>query len=224
MNLVAKEYVAAQERSDPGVMVLSKFAGAAKELDAALLVDPNDTDDIADKNSTAISMSQPDRISRWQKMMAKLRAYPIQKWSAHFIDELEKIRTEKLAGQSPRDVGEPSSAKRKVEGKLAGGASHLDLPRQLSRSAFDLQARRLLDDDFTHIVGSGWNHGPQPAPDVLLGEPNRVDAFPRPFRPTTNFYIHGHPYMALLAAGIREVTPNNPLGVNVILIPRLKGG
>nr|WP_063614283.1 trehalose-6-phosphate synthase [Bradyrhizobium sp. Cp5.3] len=223
MNLVAKEYVAAQAPSDPGVLVLSKFAGAAKELDAALLVDPNDIDDIADKISIAISMPREKRISLWQKMMAKLRAYPIQKWSANFISELEKIRAEQLAGRSPPDLREPSSAKQKVEGKLTGGASHFDLPRQLSRLAFDVRATR-LDDDFTHIVGSGWNHGLQPAPDLLLGALNRIDAFPRPFLPTTNFYIHGQPYMALLAEGLREVTPNNPLGVNVVVIPRLKGG
>ncbi|WP_280969243.1 MULTISPECIES: trehalose-6-phosphate synthase [unclassified Bradyrhizobium] len=109
MNLVAKEYVAAQDGSDPGVLILSKFVGAAKELDAALLIDSNNIEDIAAKISIAFSMSQPDRICRWKKMMAKLRVYPIQKWSAHFISELEKIRTEKLARQSPRDVGGSSS-------------------------------------------------------------------------------------------------------------------
>ncbi|MCC8939664.1 trehalose-6-phosphate synthase [Bradyrhizobium sp. Arg68] len=224
MNLVAKEYVAAQDPADPGVLILSKYAGAAKELDQALLVDPNSIDDIADKISAAISMSPAERIWRWQNMIGRLRVYPIQRWTADFIAELEKIRAEKLAGPfSARDAGEPSGSKGKVEGKLAGGTSHVDLPRQLSCLAFDLRARR-LGDDFTHIVGSDWNHGPQPAPDVLLGVLNRVDAFPRSFQPTTDFYIHGHPYMAQLAAGIREVTPNNPLGVNVILIPRLKGG
>jgi trehalose 6-phosphate synthase len=200
-----------------------KFAGAASELDAALLIDPNDIDDIANKISIAISMPPQERIWRWQKMMARLRAYPIQKWSADFISELEKIRTEQLAVRSPPDPREPSSSKQKVEGNLAAGASHFDMPRQSSRPAFEVRVTR-LDDDFTHIVGSGWNHGRQLAPDILLGALNRVDAFPRPFQPTTNFYIHGHPYMALLAEGLREVTPNNPLGVNVIVIPRLKGG
>lgn len=223
MNLVAKEYVAAQNPSDPGVLVLSKFAGAAKELNGALLVDPRNINDIADKLSAAFSMSQPERISRWQLMMERLQAYPIQRWTADFIAELEKIRTEKLAAQGPRDVGKPSGSKRKLEGKLAGGASQLDPPRQLSRPVFDAPARR-LHYDFSHLVGMGWNHGPQPVPDILLGALNRMGAFPEPFLPTTDFYIHGHPYMARLAAGIREVTPNNPLGANVILIPRLKGG
>ncbi|MGY3609343.1 MULTISPECIES: alpha,alpha-trehalose-phosphate synthase (UDP-forming) [unclassified Bradyrhizobium] len=223
MNLVALEYVAAQDPSNPGVLVLSKYVGAAKELDGARLIEPNDIEDIADKISIAFSMSLPERICRWKKMIAKLRAYPIQKWSAHFISELEKIRTEKLGRQSPRDVGESSSSKREVEAKLAGGASHFDLPRHLSCPAFGVRAR-ILDEDFTHIVDSGWNHGPQAAPDIVLGALNSVDAFPRPYQPTTDIYIHGHPYMAQLAAGMGEVTPNNPLGVKVILIPRLKGG
>ncbi|MFK4531912.1 trehalose 6-phosphate synthase [Bradyrhizobium ottawaense] len=223
MNLVAKEYVAAQDGSNPGVLVLSKFVGAAKELDGALLIDPNDIEDIADKILIAFSMSPAERICRWKKMMAKLRAYPIQKWSAHFISELEKIRTEKLARQSRRDVGESSSSKHKIEGTLAGGAGRFDLPRQLACPAFGLRGRR-LNDDFTHIVGLSWNHGPQAAPDILLGALNSVDAFPRPYQPTTDIYIHGHPYMAQLAAGMTEATAYNPFGVRVILIPRLKDG
>ncbi|WP_265440347.1 hypothetical protein [Bradyrhizobium sp. SEMIA] len=98
----------------------------AKELDAALLIHSNNIEDIAAKISIAFSMSQPDRICRW--MMAKLRVYLIQKWLVHFISKLEKIRAEKLARQSPRDVRRSSSLKPKIEGKLAGGAGRL--PRQ----------------------------------------------------------------------------------------------
>jgi len=56
MNLVAKEYVAAQNPADPGVLVLSKFAGAANELDTALLVNPHDIDGMARTIATALSM------------------------------------------------------------------------------------------------------------------------------------------------------------------------
>ena len=56
MNLVAKEYVAAQSPADPGVLVLSKFAGAANELDAALLVNPHDIDSMARTIATALTM------------------------------------------------------------------------------------------------------------------------------------------------------------------------
>ena len=73
MNLVAKEYVAAQNPADPGVLVLSKFAGAANELDTALLVNPHDIDGMARTIATALSMPLTERRMRWEAMMAKLR-------------------------------------------------------------------------------------------------------------------------------------------------------
>ena len=89
MNLVAKEYVAAQTPVDPGVLVLSKFAGAANELDAALLVNPNDIDGMARTIATALSMPLMERKLRWESMMAKLRAGTIQQWFADFVDALQ---------------------------------------------------------------------------------------------------------------------------------------
>ena len=89
MNLVAKEYVAAQNPVDPGVLVLSKFAGAANELDAALLVNPNDIDGMARTIATALSMPLMERKLRWEAMMAKLRAGTIQQWFADFVDALQ---------------------------------------------------------------------------------------------------------------------------------------
>ena len=74
MNLVAKEYVAAQNPADPGVLVLSKFAGAANELDTALLVNPHDIDGMARTIATAMSMPLTERRMRWEAMMEKLRA------------------------------------------------------------------------------------------------------------------------------------------------------
>ena len=73
MNLVAKEYVAAQNPFDPGVLVLSAFAGAAKELDAALLVNPHDIDGMARQIATALAMSLEERRERWQQHGDKLR-------------------------------------------------------------------------------------------------------------------------------------------------------
>ncbi len=73
MNLVAKEYVAAQNPADPGVLVLSKFAGAANELDTALLVNPHDIDGMARTIATALSMPLAERRMRWEAMMVKLR-------------------------------------------------------------------------------------------------------------------------------------------------------
>ena len=89
MNLVAKEYVAAQNPIDPGVLVLSKFAGAANELDTALLVNPQDIDGMARTIAIALSMPATERRMRWEAMMVKLRASTIHSWFADFIDALE---------------------------------------------------------------------------------------------------------------------------------------
>lgn len=89
MNLVAKEYVAAQNPIDPGVLVLSKFAGAANELDTALLVNPHDIDGMARTIAVALSMPANERRMRWEAMMARLRAGTIHRWFSDFIDALE---------------------------------------------------------------------------------------------------------------------------------------
>ena len=97
MNLVAKEYVAAQSAADPGVLVLSKFAGAANELDAALLVNPHDIDGMARTIATALTMPLAERRLRWEAMMAKLRRRTIRQWFADFVDELQETQVEKGA-------------------------------------------------------------------------------------------------------------------------------
>ena len=99
MNLVAKEYVAAQNPADPGVLVLSKFAGAANELDTALLVNPHDIDGMARAIATAVSMSLAERRMRWEAMMVKLRAGTIQQWFADFVDALQETQIDKAAGE-----------------------------------------------------------------------------------------------------------------------------
>src|SRR5271169_2496985 len=92
MNLVAKEYVAAQNPLDPGVLVLSSFAGAAKELDAALLVNPHDIDAVAHQISVALKMSVEERRERWQSMVRKLKTASVQAWFADFLHVLADVR------------------------------------------------------------------------------------------------------------------------------------
>src|SRR5437764_12509312 len=89
MNLVAKEYVAAQHPADPGVLVLSKFPGAAHELDTALLVKPHDIDGVARTIAIALSMPLTDGRMRWEAMMDKLRSSTIHGWFAAFVDALQ---------------------------------------------------------------------------------------------------------------------------------------
>jgi trehalose 6-phosphate synthase len=89
MNLVAKEYVAAQDPGDPGVLVLSRYAGAADELDAALLVDPQDIDGIGRAIAEALAMPRSERCARWEKMAAHLRRHSIHRWFASFLSALK---------------------------------------------------------------------------------------------------------------------------------------
>ena len=97
MNLVAKEYVAAQNPADPGVLVLSKFAGAASELDAALVVNPHDIDGMARTIAVALTMPLTERRMRWEAMMTKLRCGTIQQWFARFVEELRETQLDKAA-------------------------------------------------------------------------------------------------------------------------------
>ncbi len=102
MNLVAKEYVAAQNPADPGVLVLSKFAGAANELDTALLVNPHDIDGMARTIATALSMPLTERRMRYEAMMGKLRSHSIQQWFADFIEALQESQIDKAATATAR--------------------------------------------------------------------------------------------------------------------------
>jgi trehalose 6-phosphate synthase len=101
MNLVAKEYVAAQNPADPGVLVLSKFAGAANELETALQVNPHDIDGMARTIATALSMPLTERRMRWEAMMVKLRAGTIQQWFADFVDALQESQIDKAPAEPP---------------------------------------------------------------------------------------------------------------------------
>src|SRR6202140_197882 len=92
MNLVAKEYVAAQNPFDPGVLVLSTFAGAARELDAALLVNPHDIDGMARAIAAGLVMSVEERRERWQSMVTKLKRASVQNWFADFLHTLAEVR------------------------------------------------------------------------------------------------------------------------------------
>jgi trehalose 6-phosphate synthase len=92
MNLVAKEYVAAQNPSDPGVLVLSEFAGAARELDAAILVNPHDIDGMAQKISMALGMPLEARRERWLAMIDKLKSTSVQVWFSDFVRALAEVR------------------------------------------------------------------------------------------------------------------------------------
>jgi trehalose 6-phosphate synthase len=90
MNLVAKEYVAAQDPEDPGVLVLSRFAGASRECTAALLVNPYDREGVAIAINRALSMSQSERRQRHAVNHRALMQNDLSQWAERFLNTLER--------------------------------------------------------------------------------------------------------------------------------------
>ncbi|HEY3911925.1 MAG TPA: alpha,alpha-trehalose-phosphate synthase (UDP-forming) [Stellaceae bacterium] len=88
MNLVAKEYVASQPATDPGVLVLSCFAGAAQELGEAVLVNPHDVEGMVEAMRQGLTMSLGERKERWTAMMATIKHNDITRWRESFVAAL----------------------------------------------------------------------------------------------------------------------------------------
>ena len=91
MNLVAKEYVAAQDPSNPGVLILSQFAGAAEELDGAIIVNPYDIEAITEAINISLKMSSEEKLHRWIRMIEQINEFDINKWSKNCIKAIESI-------------------------------------------------------------------------------------------------------------------------------------
>ncbi len=87
MNLVAKEYVASKT-DQKGVLILSEMAGAAKEMNEALIINPNDKREIADAIRTALEMPEDEQIQRNKALQDRLKRYDVNKWANNFVDSL----------------------------------------------------------------------------------------------------------------------------------------
>lgn len=87
MNVVAKEFVASRVEND-GVLILSEFAGAAEELTDALLVNPYDADQIADRIKRALDMSETEKAARMSALRAKIHENNLEYWSKQFLSAL----------------------------------------------------------------------------------------------------------------------------------------
>ena len=88
MNLVAKEYVAAQNPDDPGVLVLSRFAGAALQMDAALMVNPYSAEEMSDAITTALTMPLGERRERHAALLKAVEAEDVEWWQERFLEHL----------------------------------------------------------------------------------------------------------------------------------------
>ncbi len=87
-RVVAKEYIAAQDPDDPGVLVLSRFAGAAEQLTEALIVNPYDVQEVADTVQQALQMPLRERRRRWATMMRAVTLEDVTAWRQSFVSAL----------------------------------------------------------------------------------------------------------------------------------------
>jgi trehalose 6-phosphate synthase len=107
MNLVAKEYVAARDDED-GVLVLSKFAGAATELHDALIVNPYDIEGVAEAIHQGLEMDRTERRMRMQRMRRHVMDHNIYRWAASILGDLRELRMESPGPVDPNH-GRPAS-------------------------------------------------------------------------------------------------------------------
>ena len=94
MNLVAKEFIAAQDPADPGVLVLSRFAGAAEQLKEAILVNPYDTHGTAESIQLALQMPLAERQRRHQKLLERIRREDVHWWRNTYLEALSACEQE----------------------------------------------------------------------------------------------------------------------------------
>lgn len=126
MNLVAKEYVAAQDPDDPGVLVLSRFAGAARQMREALIVNPYSREELAEGVKAALTMERGERIARWQALMDGLRRSDVKDWRDSFVNALRAAHEPSLPFMRPAatrrghhgpQAGAPGSARAQPPGQ-----------------------------------------------------------------------------------------------------------
>jgi trehalose 6-phosphate synthase len=102
MNLVAKEFVAAQDEADPGVLVLSRFAGAAWQMRDALIVNPFSQEDVADAVKRALKMPLNERRRRWRALMDGVERDDVNAWRDSFVAALHEARDQAHKPPRPR--------------------------------------------------------------------------------------------------------------------------
>jgi trehalose 6-phosphate synthase len=111
MNLVAKEYIASQDADNPGVLVLSKFAGAAEDMQEAIIVNPYDTDEMAIGLHRALTMPVEERRERYEALIEKVSANDVNNWRETFLAVLrdgvaayDRAETDHPAAAAPADT------------------------------------------------------------------------------------------------------------------------
>lgn len=126
MNLVAHEYVGAQDPEDPGVLVLSRFAGAAEIFHDALLINPFDTDETSEAIRVALAMPLDERKARWESLMSAARRHNVGQWAESYLDALSED------GNTPANDDPSVPGDREALPTPAGTPSMMSEPQAIS--------------------------------------------------------------------------------------------
>lgn len=144
MNLVAKEYVAAQNPEDPGVLILSRFAGAAQQLGEALIVNPFDTHEVAEAIRTALAMPKSERLRRFERLYATISSTDIAWWTSRYLAALSGLDVPSGDSVPPGTPRLPRGTRRSgSSGKPARNGMADGRPRQAGRDFDPLRAKPL---------------------------------------------------------------------------------
>lgn len=186
MNLVAKEYVAT--RTDhKGVLILSEMTGAAQELNGALMINPNNFEQVADTLIKAIEMREEEQIKRNLQMQKRLKRYNVHKWASAFLTELqestskyEQAKAIRVTAQKEGEIVTAfASAKKRIlfldyDGTLVGFVNNPEEARP-DQSLIDLIAKLqaqehtevvIISGRDRHTLGTWW----QEVPITLISE------------------------------------------------------
>ncbi|WP_026714859.1 bifunctional alpha,alpha-trehalose-phosphate synthase (UDP-forming)/trehalose-phosphatase [Flavobacterium daejeonense] len=118
MNLVAKEYIATRTKKD-GVLILSEMAGAASEMQEAILVNPNNADQIAEALHTALEMPLKEQIVRMEVLQSRLSKYTVEKWASDFMKQLNDSSIPKVLNSPSELLDRTALEKMKLKFKTA---------------------------------------------------------------------------------------------------------
>lgn len=116
MNLVAKEYVASQNPEDPGVLILSRFAGAARQMKEALIINPNSPEEISDALSRALAMDETERKRRWEDLMENVTTQDVTAWRDDFVAALKGGTIVQAANTETADEPPVAAVKKALAG------------------------------------------------------------------------------------------------------------
>ena len=134
MNLVAKEYVAAQDPDDPGVLILSRFAGACEEMPEALIVNPHDTDEMARSLFQALQMPHHERSQRHAALLQRISATSADDWAAAFLAALENSHRRMNPARSAPVKRDAAETMRSTQGDRHAKGQAAPLPHRRHRA------------------------------------------------------------------------------------------